>query len=171
VSAADTPSYARTRRLFLRTLGLVYLAAFLSLRWQIVGLVGRDGVLPAADFLARAGTVLGAHAAWRVPSLLWLDVSDWALHGACVAGIASSVLLVIGLAPLAMLGVLWVLYLSLVGVGQQFLSYQWDSLLLETGFLAIFWAPLGWRLDAATARAPSPVLLWLLRAATRPGGT
>jgi hypothetical protein len=159
----SAPTYVRTRRLFLRALGLAYLAAFLSLRWQVRGLIGADGLLPAAPYLARVSSTLGAAATWRLPTVFWLGASDAALHGACVAGAIAAVLLILGIAPLAMLVVLWVLYLSLVGVGQLFLSYQWDALLLETGFLAIFWAPLSWRLAAPSAARPSPIVLWLLR--------
>ena len=159
----EPASYVRTRSVFLRALGLVYLAAFLSLRWQVGGLLGSDGVLPAAAFLERAGAALGSASAWQVPTLFWLGVSDAALHAACVAGAVSALLLVLGLAPLVAALACWVLYLSLASVGQQFLSFQWDALLLETGFLALLWAPLAWRLDAATVRAPSPVVLWLLR--------
>jgi hypothetical protein len=160
---AAPPTYVRTRRLFLRALGLVYLAAFLSLRWQVRGLLGADGLLPAASYLARVSGALGTAAAWRLPTLFWLGASDAVLHAACIAGAIAAALLVLGIAPLAMLIVLWVLYLSLVGVGQLFLSYQWDALLLETGFLAIFWAPLGWRLASPTAAPPSAIVLWLLR--------
>jgi hypothetical protein len=162
LTPAAAPTYVRTRVLFLRALGLVYLAAFLSLRWQVAGLLGSDGLLPARSYLERASMMLGPSAGWQLPTLFWLDASDAALHGACVAGSVAALLLVAGVAPLAMLVVLWVLYLSLVGVGQLFLSYQWDALLLETGFLAIFWAPRGWRLGAAPGR-PSAIVLWMLR--------
>lgn len=159
----EPASHVRTRRVFLRALGLVYLTAFLSLRWQIAGLLGEDGLLPATAFLERARSVLGAGAAWQLPSAFWLDASAAALHAACVAGAASALLVVLGVAPLATLSVCWLLYLSLVSVGQLLLSYQWDALLLETGFLAILWAPLSWRIEAPGVRSPSPVVLWLLR--------
>lgn len=153
----------RTRGVFLRGVGLVYLCAFVSLRWQIVGLLGSDGLLPATAFLERAAAALGTSASWQLPTLFWLGASDFLLHAACVAGAVSAALVVLGIAPLATLALCWLLYLSLVGVGQQLLSYQWDALLLETGFLAILWAPLAWRLDAVATRAPSPIVLWLLR--------
>ncbi|MEW6272953.1 MAG: lipase maturation factor family protein [Thermodesulfobacteriota bacterium] len=152
-----------TRRLFLRLLGVVYLAAFASLDWQVDGLLGPDGVLPADAYLARVASALGDAVGSRVPTVFWLDAGPGSLHLVCRAGIALALLLVAGLVPLVALALLWALYLSLVAVGQTFLSYQWDALLLETGFLAIFWAPLAWRLDAPSARAPSPIVLWLLR--------
>jgi uncharacterized membrane protein YphA (DoxX/SURF4 family) len=156
-------SVVLTRRLFLRLVGVVYLAAFVSLEWQVDGLLGPNGLMPAGAYLARVAGVLGDDAPWRVPTLFWLDASPSSLRAACLAGIATSLVLIAGLVPLAALIVLWALYLSFVGVGQLFLSYQWDALLLETGFLAIFWAPLALRLDAPRARAPSPIVLWLLR--------
>jgi len=159
----EAPSCAYTRSVFLRAVGVVYVCAFLSLHWQIVGLLGSDGLLPAAAFLERAARALGTSATWQLPTLFWLGASDFLLHAACVAGAVSAVLVALGIAPLATLATCWLLYLSLVGVGQQLLSYQWDALLLETGFLAILWAPLAWRLDAADARRPSPIVLWLLR--------
>lgn len=156
-------SYLRTRALFLRALGVVYLAAFLSLHAQALGLYGHDGLLPAASYLERAREALGAGAPWRLPTLFWLDASDAALRGACSAGAVSALLLIAGLVPLAATIACWVLYLSLCGVGQLFLGYQWDALLLETGFLAILWSPLAWRLGAAGVREPSRIVLWLVR--------
>lgn len=164
-AAANRAGLARTRSLFLRAVGVVYLAAFLSLRWQVLGLFGADGLLPASALLERAGEMLGPGVArWtELPTVLWLGASDAALHGACVAGAVAALLVVLGLVPLPALVVCWILYLSLVGVGQLLLSYQWDALLLETGVLAILWAPLAWRLDSADGREPSRVVLWLLR--------
>lgn len=156
-------SYRRTRDLFLRALGIVYLAAFLSLHAQALGLYGHDGLLPAATYLDRVRTALGADAAWRVPTLFWLDASDAALRAVCAAGAASALLLILGLVPLAATLACWILYLSLCGVGQLFLGYQWDALLLETGVLAILWSPLAWRLGSAAVREPSRIVLWLVR--------
>lgn len=166
MTAADASapvSCLRTRSLFLRALGVVYLAAFLSLHWQVLGLFGHDGLLPAASYLERAHAALGAGAPWRVPTLFWLDTSDATLQTVCAAGVASALLLVVGLVPLAATLACWILYLSLCGVGQLFLGYQWDALLLEAGFLAILWSPVTWRLGAAGVREPSRIVLWLVR--------
>lgn len=156
-------SYLRTRSLFLRGMGVVYLAAFLSLHAQVLGLYGHDGLLPAVAYLDRARETLGTEASWQLPTLFWLDASDGSLRTACAAGAASALLLVAGITPFATALTCWVLYLSLCGIGQLFLGYQWDALLLEAGFLAVLWTPLVGRLGAAPMREPSRIVLWLVR--------
>jgi lipase maturation factor 1 len=145
------PRYLLTRSLFLRGMGIVYLAAFGSLAAQVDGLIGSQGILPAADFLERVRRVLGPGPAtyWRVPTLLWLDASDRALHVLCWGGVLLAAALVVGILPRLCVALLWLSYLSFVVAGQVFLQYQWDSLLLEAGFLAILLAPGGLRLDRA----------------------
>ena len=130
-----------TRRLFLRLLGLVYLVAFASLAFQIRGLVGEHGILPAARFLDWAHSIYGAGAYRLLPTFFWLDASDPALVTLAWTGAGLGFLLMLGVRPRLLLVLLWLLYLSLSVVGQDFLSFQWDALLLESGFLAILWAP------------------------------
>jgi lipase maturation factor 1 len=108
---------------------------------QIQGLVGERGILPAARFLDWAHSVYGAGAYRLLPTLVWLDPSDAALRTGAWAGAALGLLLMIGVRPRLLLGLLWLLYLSLSVVGQDFLSFQWDALLLETGLLTMLWAP------------------------------
>jgi predicted DCC family thiol-disulfide oxidoreductase YuxK len=160
---ARLPTYLLTRRFFFIGLGLVYFVAFASLGVQIVGLVGQNGILPAGQYLEAAREQLGPEAPWRIPTLAWFDSSDAALRGMCVGGAALSCLLVLGVAPVLMLVLLWVLYLSLSGAAQTFLDYQWDILLLETGFLAILLA--SWRFWPRPADEPPPSVfaLWLVR--------
>ena len=146
-------SYRLTRRVFLTLLGLVYLAAFASLWVQVQGLIGSRGIDPAFELLERASASLGAEAIPRIPTLLWLWSDDAALHALCAAGVAFSLLLAVGVAPRLCAAALWLAYLSLVSVGSVFLRYQWDALLLETGLLAILFAPSPLR-PAAAARAP-----------------
>jgi predicted DCC family thiol-disulfide oxidoreductase YuxK len=124
--------------LFLRGLGLIYLAAFVSLALQIRALVGSDGILPLGEYLAAAHAGWGADAYWRLPTLFWLNASDAALMAGAIAGIVLSLLVTFGVAQRAALIGLFVLYLSFVYVGQMFFTYQWDMLLIEAGFLAIF---------------------------------
>ncbi len=137
---AASGTYVLSGWLFLRLLGLIYLAAFVSLGTQIKGLAGSQGILPARDFLlARQGW---GPARWlQIPTLCWWNASDGFLQLLCWAGAALSLLLVAGVAPIPVLILLWVGYLSLFNAGRIFLGYQWDILLLETGFLAIFIAP------------------------------
>lgn len=147
------PPVAGTARVFLAALGVCYLAAFLSLGAQVRGLIGAEGVLPAADLLASAGQRLGAVRYWLIPSLAWLGASDAALVGLSAAGGLCALALAAGFyaGPAAL--ACWALYLSLSAVGSDFLSFQWDALLLETGLVALFVAPWGRRATAAPSRA------------------
>lgn len=151
-----------TRSLFLRGLGFVYLIAFLSLEWQIAGLFGADGLRPASAFLERALEQLGGVDVLELPTLFWISSDDVVLRALCWMGAALSLLMIGGMLPLASLVGCWVIYLSFVGVGAPFLNYQWDALLLETGFLAIFWAPTTARLASPVASPPSSIVRWLL---------
>jgi hypothetical protein len=159
--STEPPTYLLSRWLFLRLLGAVYLVAFGSLAVQITGLVGEHGIMPAGPFLASAHSVYGGDAYRLLPTVFWLDQSNLALEVVSWSGALLSLLLVLGLAPLLLLLVLWALYLSLSVVGQDFLSFQWDVLLLETGLLAVLWAPAQWR-PRRRERAPSEVARWLL---------
>jgi hypothetical protein len=162
-STARQPDYFLVRWLFLRFLGLVYLAALLSLWVQIDGLIGSQGILPVADFLAAVRKATGGDGYHFAPTLCWLDSGDQFLSGLCAGGVGLSVLLIVGLAPVPVLGLLWVFYLSLTVAGQDFLGYQWDALLLETGFLAIFFAPLQLWPRLGRQSPPSRLVVWLFR--------
>jgi lipase maturation factor 1 len=131
-------THLRSRWLFLRALGGIFFAAFVSLWLQVDGLIGARGIAPATDFLHAARSELGGAAFRLVPSLFWLASSNAALHGFCAAGAFFSVLLAIDVAPSIASLACWAIYLSLTAVGQDFLSFQWDVLLIESGFLAIF---------------------------------
>lgn len=146
--------YQRVSALFLRLLALIYLAAFISVALEIQGLVGAQGILPAAEHLARLDS-LTAHGWLRFPTLFWIDHSDAALVAAAYVGCFFAVLLLAGFYPLLSTIVLFLLYLSLFRVGQMFFNFQWDYLLLETGFLAIF-------LTAGPSRLLLFLFHWLL---------
>ncbi len=131
---------------------------------QVDGLIGSRGILPAAEYLARARVVLGSGLAtyWRLPTVFWLDASDSALHAMCWGGVAVSVALAAGLLPGFCTVFLWLSYLSIVVVGQVFLGYQWDSLLLETGLLAAILTP--WAVSLRRAEdEPWRPTIWLVR--------
>lgn len=159
----DRPTFYLARWVFLRLLGLCYLAAFASFWTQVHGLVGSHGILPVAPLLDRVREVYGPESWWRFPTLLWIDSSDRALDLLCGGGVALSILLVLGLAQVPVLLLLWAFYLSLQQGGQAFMSFQWDILLLEVGFLAVFLAP--WKLGLGLARSspPPPAIHWLFR--------
>lgn len=160
------PTYFASRRWFLRSLGGIYLIAFLSLWMQVDGLIGEQGISPVAEFLPTMRAQLGGGAPLDLPTLCWLNASDSFLHFLCGAGAILSVLLMAGLLPVVCLVLLFVFYLSLTIAGQTFLSFQWDILLLETGFLAIFfavWRGWSWR-ERGTREEPfSPAGHFLLK--------
>src|SRR6185369_11983496 len=135
-TTAGAGTYALASWLFLRALGLIYFAAFASLARQILGLVGSGGILPAVEVLA-AHQHWGLARFWRWPTLCWLRCSDRALLFLSWGGAFLSLLLIAGIAPVLVLALLWMFYLSLFTVCRLFLCYQWDILLLEAGFLAL----------------------------------
>ena len=161
-AAGGPPYFALSRDLFLRLLGLVYLLAFASLAPQILGLVGGDGLLPAAAYLDRAYDLWGAAAYHRLPTLLWLWPGDGFLLGACWLGIALSAAAMAGLAPRAVFPALWACYLGLTVAGQEFLQFQWDGLLLEAGLLAVLYAPAGRGVPFGAGAEPGAGARWLV---------
>jgi hypothetical protein len=153
------------RRWFLRGLAAVYFVAFLSLGVQIQGLIGSKGILPAAELLADVrAEAPGLERFQLLPTLAWVSDSDGFLSFLCWGGAGLAVVLAMDVAPALVLGLLWVFYLSLVQVGQVFLGYQWDALLLEAGLLAVFVAPLRLRPRLAATDCPtSPLAVFMLR--------
>jgi lipase maturation factor 1 len=130
--------YAGVEWLFLRILGAIYFIAFSSFGLQVKGLVGARGILPAGRFLRAVHDMFGFESYWMAPSLFWIGHSDAFLTGVCVAGAGISLVLLAGYLERQALVLLYILYLSLSTIGQDFMSFQWDMLLLEAGFLAIF---------------------------------
>ncbi|MFW6193507.1 MAG: lipase maturation factor family protein [Gemmatimonadota bacterium] len=156
-TAGGAGSYTFARWIFLRSLGAVFLVAFLSLWVQVEGLLGEDGVLPAGEYLDTLRVRSEGVDLVRAPTIFWWAGGDGALHAACAAGTALSLALAVGLAPPLALAGLWALYLSFAAVGRVFLSYQWDVLLLEASFLGIFLAPWGLATGPLSA-APDPAV-------------
>ncbi|PYI82879.1 MAG: hypothetical protein DME26_16235, partial [Verrucomicrobia bacterium] len=126
---AGSGNYVLSGWLFLRVLGLIYLAAFVSLATQIKGLVGSRGILPARGFLL-AKQNWGPTRFLQIPTLGWWNASDGFLQFLCWGGAALALLLLVGVAPIPILIALWAFYLSLFSVCRTFLGYQWDILLL-----------------------------------------
>jgi predicted DCC family thiol-disulfide oxidoreductase YuxK len=161
----EPSSYLISRWLFLRLLGLVYVIAFLSLRVQIIGLVGARGILPAGNYLEAVRSNFGSVGYRLFPTLAWISSSDASLKLLSSGGALCGLLVMLGVAAGPALVLAWAGYLSLVTVGRDFLSFQWDILLLEAGFLAIFLAP--WRPLEPPWRSGSPppsgAFLWLGR--------
>lgn len=144
-----------SRWLFERALAITYLVAFATVLGQFRPLLGEDGLLPVPRYLA--GTTLR-----QAPSLFRIHYSDRLLTAVGWIGVAVAALLLVGLPQRAPLGVsllawlvLWFFYLSVVNVGQRFYGFGWETLLLETGFIALF---------LGNDRTQPPVaVLWLLR--------
>jgi lipase maturation factor 1 len=137
-------------RAFLRFLGFIYFIAFTSFGVQASGLIGSRGIVPYAAYLAAMRQSLGRAAYWEIPTILWLNRGDAALAAVWVLGAVAGLSAIFGYRQRLALAVALALWLSLCAVGQDFLSFQWDVLLLEAGFLAIF-------------ADESPVRIWLFR--------
>ena len=143
-----------TRLCFQRALGIIYLIAFLTAANQFIPLLGERGLQPVRRLLR--------HVRFRhAPSLFWINCSDRFITAAIWCGIAFSVFATSGLSESFGLAVsmstwalLWIIYLSLVNVGQTFYGFGWETMLAETGFLAIF-------LGSSDTRPPTAVM-WLI---------
>jgi predicted DCC family thiol-disulfide oxidoreductase YuxK len=133
----EPPRYDLVSFLFLRLLGLVYLSAFVSFAVQAQGLIGSHGILPLNEFVADLAGRFGPQRFFLMPMLFWINDSDVAIQTVCWAGAALSLLLVVGLWPRLSLALLYALYLSLFYAGGTFMTFQWDTFLLETGFIAL----------------------------------
>ena len=153
------------RWIFLRALGCIYFSAFFSLVFQIRGLIGPEGILPAGDYLRAVGQSFGysQRVLWYVPTLLWLASGPHMLTALCWIGMAASVVLLLNAWPRGMLAICFVCFLSFVSAAQDFSSYQSDGMLLEAGFIALFFAPAGFRPSLGLASPPSRATLFLLQ--------
>jgi hypothetical protein len=127
---------------FLCALGGVYLVAFTSLGKQVKGLYGQRGIRPIQEYLDRLRARVPRRVRIReIPSIFWIDASDQTLVRACELGQLGGLLMMLGIARRTTAAALWLLYLSFVSAGRDFLSFQWDTLLLENGLHAIVIAP------------------------------
>ena len=145
------PRYDLVSFVFLRFMGLIYLSAFVSFGAQALGLIGSHGILPLAELVKLISGRAGVERFFAMPMLFWIDASDLAIRSVCWAGAGFSLLLIFNVLPRLSLLALYVLYLSLLYGGQTFMSFQWDTFLLEAGFLCLL---------LSFAQTPG---LWLLR--------
>jgi hypothetical protein len=155
------PAITRALRwnLCIRAIGLTFACAFASLAVQNPGLIGSQGISPAADLVHRAGQALGSDRLFLFPTLFWLDASDSFLLGAAWSGVLVGVVVACGLVPRWGLLALWAIYLSFATVCVEFLAFQWDNLLLEAGLLAAAAAPAGARLRGRDGAAAPPAIM------------
>jgi predicted DCC family thiol-disulfide oxidoreductase YuxK len=149
--ALQAERYALVAWVFLRLFGAIYVAAFVSLGVQILGLIGHAGILPVRDYFEALRHARGDSAYWLVPSLFWMNCSDSVLLAGTIVGAVLGLLVVVDRWTRPALIGLFALYLSYESAGQDFMSFQWDSLLLEVGFLSIF------------LTGGSKIVIWLYR--------
>lgn len=114
-----------------RLYGLIFLFAIAPFLFQIQGLIGANGILPAAKFLALIKARYPQKYYYYVPTLFWINSSNWALVGLVWSGVVLSIALMLGFYPSLLLFLLYLIYLSIVSVGQDFLSFGWEGFLLE----------------------------------------
>lgn len=145
------PRYDLLAHVFLRLFGLIYMSAFVSFGMQAGGLIGSHGILPLTELVNTIAVRVGAERFYLMPMVFWWNTSDWAIQAVCWTGAGLSLLLVFNVLPRLSLLLLYILYLSLFYAGQVFMNYQWDTFLLEAGFLALL---LSW------STTPG---IWLLR--------
>ncbi|CAL8306921.1 unnamed protein product [Boreogadus saida] len=169
--ALQTGTYWLTRIVLLRATAFIYFVAFAVAYQQNSQLIGERGLMPCQAYLQSVKTYVGGKigpaALAYTPSLLWF--TDWTAMDGNLAAIAllglllSGLVLLSGTANMLVMGTLWVLYHSLVSVGQLWYSFGWESQLLETGFLAIFLVPV-WTLSRVPRRCPpSLISIWTFR--------
>jgi hypothetical protein len=152
------------RWLFLRALGLIYFSAFFSLIFQIRGLIGRTGILPAESYLQAVVRSLGPWArVWYAPTVLWWSSGSVMLGALCWVGMVASFLLVLNLWPRGVLLICFVCFLSFVSAAQDFSGYQSDGMLLEAGAIAFFFAASGFRPGLGQIYPSSRASLFLLQ--------
>jgi lipase maturation factor 1 len=164
LEATGAPGWLWPRWLFLRALGLIFLSAFHSLADQIHGLIGERGILPADAYLGQVAAAMpGLERFWFAPTLLWAGAGDRGLTVVVAAGVICSLLLVANVWPRLTSALATLLFLSCSSALQDFSSYQSDGMLLEAGFLGIFFAPRGVRPGLGRGHPPSRASLFLLQ--------
>jgi hypothetical protein len=151
-----------SRWIFLRALGWIYFSAFFSLIFQIRGLIGPVGVLPAGEYLRAVAESAGPGRFWYAPTLFWLSSGSHMLMAVCWIALLASVLVVFNAWPRGGLFICFLCFLSFVGAAGEFAGYQSDGMLLEAGFISLFFAPAGLRPGFGAASPPIRASLFLL---------
>jgi hypothetical protein len=162
---AQSGSQARyiPRWIFLRALAAIYFSAFFSLLFQIEGLIGPRGILPAQRYLGAVQRAVGSLGLWYAPTLFWLSSGSHMMMAVMWLGLIASILALCNLLPRLSFFVCFVCFLGFVTAAQDFSSYQSDGMLLEAGFVALFFAPRGVMPGWGTASPPSRASMFLLQ--------
>lgn len=150
------------RWIFLRALAAIYFSAFYSLLFQIKGLIGPQGVLPAGEYLAAVRRAMPSWHYWYAPSLFWFSADSQMLMVVTWFGVAAAVAAFFNVWPRLSFVVCFICFLSFVTASGEFSSYQSDGMLLEAGFLALFFVPGGLRPGWGAMRLPARASLFLL---------
>jgi len=152
------------RWVWLRALGGIFFSAFIALRFQIDGLIGPRGLLPASTYLDDVRTYIGPlRRFWFTPSLFWISAGEPMLHAVVIAGLVASVALMLNLWPRMAIAVAAICFLSFVSAAQDFSGYQSDGMLLEAALVSLFFAPRGLRPRMARDQPLSLLALFMLR--------
>jgi len=152
------------RWIFLRALALIYFSAFLSLVFQINGLIGPQGARPADHYLRAVAEALGPLRYWFAPTLFWVSSSQTMLLAVTWIGLMASIVALVNVWPSLSFFICFICFLSFVTATDVFSMYQSDGMLLEAGFIALFFAPRGllpgWGADHPSSRMSLFLLLW-----------
>jgi hypothetical protein len=151
------------RWLWLRALAAIYFSAFFALLFQVKGLIGERGILPAGETLAAVAQSAGRARFWAAPSLFWISSSTHFIVAVMWIGLLASVAAFFNLWPRVSLLVCWICFLAFVSAAGDFSGYQSDDMLLEAGFLSLFFAPPGLRPVLGAKHPPIRLSLWLLQ--------
>nr|XP_018671948.1 lipase maturation factor 2-like [Ciona intestinalis] len=166
---------ARTRDLFLALIALTFMFAFASLYVQVPGLYGRNGIKPVHNWMQqmikenKQSSQTAESYFMKEPTLLWFIKLEphLAMELLCILGVLLSFVCMIWkrVRTMPTYFLLWLFYLSVYKVGDTFLWFQWDILLLEVGFLSILVAPLSNKnSDAKTeANIHKEIPFWLVK--------
>ncbi len=152
------------RWIFLRALALIYFSAFLSLIFQINGLIGPQGVIPAEKYLHAVADALGPLRFWYAPTLFWASSGTPTLMAVTWIGLIASIVALVNVWPRLSFFICFVCFLSFVTATEVFSMYQSDGMLLEAGFITLFYAPggilPGWGADQPPPRLSLFLLQW-----------
>ncbi|MGA8531128.1 MAG: lipase maturation factor family protein [Acidobacteriaceae bacterium] len=151
------------RWFFLRALGAIYFSAFLALVFQIEGLIGPQGILPARNFLTAVARGAGPLRFWYAPTLLWISSGSHWMMAVTWIGLLASVAAVLNAWPRLSFFLCFICFLSFVSSAGDFSGYQSDGMLLGAGFLALFFAPRGLWPGLGLASPPPRASLFLLQ--------